>query len=41
MESNQTTEAKNMEGVTIEYSVTAMDKKLQAIVDLILRRMDV
>ena len=33
-------EAKNMEGVTIEYSVTA-DKKLQAIVDLDFEKMDV
>lgn len=33
-------EAKNMEGVTIEYSVTA-DKKLQAIVDLDFEKMDI
>ncbi|WP_297665476.1 SP0191 family lipoprotein [uncultured Streptococcus sp.] len=33
-------EARNMEGVTIEYSVTA-DKKLQAIVDLDFEKMDV
>lgn len=33
-------EARNMEGVTIEYSVTA-DKKLQAIVDLDFEKMDI
>ena len=33
-------EAKNMEGVTIEYSVTA-DKKLQVIVDLDFEKMDI